>query len=72
MAEIKDKTVYKYENLKVRNVGNTSLYEVYFSNGGNIPSNMEGAFTSIAAAEGAISLYISEKSRPKRAYRKRS
>lgn len=66
-----DKTIYKHENLKIFPIENASLYKIAFENGGRIPDEVSGKYTSLAAAKKSLNLYASKQSIPKRAYRKR-
>lgn len=58
MAEIINK------KLLTRNRNGTSAIEVYYENGGELPQNLSGAYTSVKKAQEAITLYLIEKKRP--------
>lgn len=47
----------KVKEFKVRPRSNTSLYEVYFHDGGEIPKVLRGLYTSQAEAKRDIKLY---------------
>ncbi len=47
----------KEKEFLVRNKSGTSLYEVYFEKGGEIPKTLNGLYTSQASAKKAIKLY---------------
>lgn len=71
MVEPNELMEVKHNNLSVRNVNGTALYEIYFPTGGKLPTALSGKYTSIHMAKNAIALHKLEQEKPKRAYRKR-
>lgn len=56
--EVKNK-----KQLLIRNSNGRSVYEVYYENGGEVPVDLLGVYTSHNQAQKAIDLYLTKKNR---------
>lgn len=53
----------KQKELKTRVRTGTSHFEVYYDNGGELPKDLSGVYTSVREAKKDISKYLSKKNR---------
>lgn len=44
----------------------TSLYQIAFASGGQLPKELEGVFSNLHAVQGKVAAYLASKEKPKR------
>ena len=57
------KTTARGKELRLRLIPNTTLYEIYFYPGGEVPKELQGGFTSVDRANKEIEIYLAKKNK---------
>lgn len=60
-VEVAEKQEVKRKPLKVGRKHGTSLFEVYFEGGGELPKELKGMYTSPTVAQAAIDGYLANR-----------